>query len=415
MQKVIYYEFMESYMKDKVLNIVENLINPETGTSLKAESRIKNIEVADNSVTVEYTRDGITPLKKKELEDEMRSKLSELFSEDEITLFSFSKDSEDVFKAYGAVAPDNIDHADQNHKHDHSDGSSCGSSQPAGLKAGHGPVGEDRKRVKNVKNIIAIASGKGGVGKSTVTTNLAVTLTKMGKKVGVIDADIYGPSIPMLLGKRDAKPLANDEQKIIPVESCGIKFMSFGFFIGEKEPVIWRGPMLGGVLNQFLFDVEWGELDYLILDLPPGTGDVQLSMIQNLEVDGVAIVSTPQDVALLDATKGLEMFNKMETPVLGMIENMSYFVADESDKKYYIFGEGGVEKASEELKTNFLGEIPLEIALREGSDKGEPYMNNPAFEGRPVWEGYMGLAKSIEEVLSGKGKKSFFGKLFSKN
>ena len=211
---------------------------------------------------------------------------------------------------------------------------------------------------------------------------------------------------------RNLWPMMN--KKIIPVESCGIKFMSFGFFIEEGEPVIWRGPMLGGVLNQFLFDVEWGELDYLIIDLPPGTGDMQLSMIQSLEVDGVAVVSTPQDVALLDAKKGLEMFNKMDTPVLGMIENMSYFVADESDKKYYIFGQGGVKKACEEIKTNFLGEIPLEVELRESSDKGTPYMDNPNYEGRSVWKGYMDLAKKIDDVLEGKEKKSFFGKLFSK-
>ncbi len=232
-----------------------------------------------------------------------------------------------------------------------------------------------------------------------MTVNLGLTLRNLGFKVGFLDADIYGPSLPMLLNHRQSKPSANDQKKILPLDAFQTKFISFGLFINESDPVIWRGPMLGGVLNQFLFDVDWGDLDYLIIDLPPGTGDMQLSMIQATDIDGVIVVSTPQDVALLDSKKGLKMFHQVKVPVIGMIENMSYFSPEDipGNKKYYIFGEGVVKKSSEELNTKFLGEIPLEISVREGSDTGAPYMNNPANEGRPVYNGYLAIAQNINE------------------
>jgi ATP-binding protein involved in chromosome partitioning len=222
----------------------------------------------------------------------------------------------------------------------------------------------------------------------------------------------------MLLNQRGAKPGATSEKKIIPVDAYGIPFISFGLFINENDPVIWRGPMLGGVLNQFLFDVAWEDLDYLIIDLPPGTGDMQLSMIQATDIDGAIVVSTPQDVAVLDSKKGLNMFNQVKVPVLGMVENMSYFVPEDNlSKKYYIFGEGGVKKAAAELNVNLLGEIPLEIALREGSDNGKPYMNEKKNEGKPVWNSYMSLAKNInqcfDETSNPNESKGFFKRLFS--
>ena len=224
--------------------------------------------------------------------------------------------------------------------------------------------------------------------------------------------------MPMLLNQREAKPGATTEKKILPIDAYGIPFISFGLFINEKDPVIWRGPMLGGVLNQFLFDVAWSDLDYLIIDRPPGTGDMQLSMVQATEIDGVVVVSTPQDVAILDTKKGLNMFNQDKIPVLGMVENMSYFVPDDApNKKYYIFGDGGVKKAAAELDVNLLAEIPLEIALREGSDKGLPYMNEKKHEGRPVWNAYMMLAKNVEQSFeespSAGPQKGFFKRLFS--
>ena len=268
-------------------------------------------------------------------------------------------------------------------------------SQPAQIKAGHGTI-DKKKPVLGVNKIIAIGSGKGGVGKSTFTANLAISLSKLGKKVGVIDADIYGPSLPMIFGKRDEKPRSNSEKKIIPVESFGIKFMSFGFFINEQDPVIWRGPMLGGVLNQFLFDVDWSGLDYLLIDLPPGTGDIQLSMIQNAHVDGAIIISTPQDIALLDAKKGAEMFKKLNLPIIGMVENMSSFICGSCGTEHFIFGEGGVQKAVQQLEIGFLGKIPLELELRTGSDKGLPYMAQDIFQERPVWKAFTEIANKVD-------------------
>ena len=224
--------------------------------------------------------------------------------------------------------------------------------------------------------------------------------------------------MPMLLNQRGTKPGATDDKKILPIDAYGIPFISFGLFINEKDPVIWRGPMLGGVLNQFLFDVAWEGLDYLIIDLPPGTGDMQLSMIQATDIDGAIVVSTPQDVALLDSKKGLAMFNQVKVPILGMVENMSYFVPDDNQsKKYFIFGEGGVKKAAQELNVNLLAEIPLEIALREGSDTGKPYMNEKKYEGRPVWNAYMSLAKNVDQCFNEQSTtdepKGFFKRLFS--
>src|SRR5690606_32855421 len=184
-------------------------------------------------------------------------------------------------------------------------------------------------------------------------------------------------------------------KKIVPETAHGIKFMSFGLFIKEDDPVIWRGPMLGGVLNQFLFDVDWGELDYLIIDLPPGTGDMQLSMVQATEVDGAIIVTTPQDVAILDAAKGLKMFEQVKVPILGVVENMASFICDSCDKTHYIFGHGGAENMAKKMNVPFLGEIPLEGPLRSGSDVGTPYMSDAAHKDRPAWKGFSAIGMAL--------------------
>lgn len=224
-----------------------------------------------------------------------------------------------------------------------------------------------------VTNIIAVASGKGGVGKSTVASNLAVSLATAGYAVGLADVDIYGPSIPTMFGLETAKPRVSADRKIIPVEKYGVKLLSMGFLVDPEKAVIWRGPMVTSAVKQFLGDTQWGELDFLILDLPPGTGDIQLTIVQTVPLSGAVIVSTPQRVALADARKGVAMFDQVGVPVLGVVENMAYFTPDElPDSKYYIFGKGGAKDLATELKVNFLGEIPLVESIRTNADDGTP-------------------------------------------
>jgi len=225
-----------------------------------------------------------------------------------------------------------------------------------------------------VKNTIAVASGKGGVGKSTVAVNLAVALALDGAKVGLIDADIYGPSIPMMLGINDKPKIFQDTAtaKMVPLENYGVKVMSIGFLIDDDAPVIWRGPMASGAIKQFMSDVHWDELDYLIFDLPPGTGDIQLTLVQTIPLSGAVVVTTPQDVSIIDVKKALKMFQRVNVPILGIVENMSYFIAPDTGKRYDIFGTGGGKKLAEELSIPLLGSIPISQETREGGDKGKP-------------------------------------------
>ena len=232
------------------------------------------------------------------------------------------------------------------------------------------PASPSPNEFPNIGKIIVVASGKGGVGKSTVAVNLAIGLAAMGKKVGILDADIYGPSIPRMLGL-SGKP-DTDGKMLRPKQAYGLKAMSIGLLIDEDTPMIWRGPMVMSALRQMMKDVDWGELDILVVDMPPGTGDAQLTMAQNVPLAGAVIVSTPQPIALIDARKGLAMFQKTEVPVLGIIENMSYFVSPESGEVSHIFGEGGARQTAEELGIPFLGEIPIYMSIRETSDAGTP-------------------------------------------
>lgn len=391
-------------MLDEIKKRLNEIKNPATGMSFASENRWQHVSLEGDKVTGQYNRDGISPTEKRAIETEIQKTLSDLVGLDNIIIKTTSSQSQDVFKALdkNGTAPK---------------AASVENTQPAQIKAGHGTI-DKKKPVPGVGKIIAVGSGKGGVGKSTFTANLAISLAKQGHKVGVIDADIYGPSLPMIFGKREEKPRSNSERKIIPVEAFGVKFMSFGFFIDEKDPVIWRGPMLGGVLNQFLFDVDWTGTDFLLIDLPPGTGDIQLSMIQNAHVDGAIIISTPQDVALLDAKKGLEMFKKLNLPIIGMVENMSSFICTSCGTEHHIFGEGGVGRAVEQLDTKLLGQIPLEIELRTGSDKGEPYMAQASFEGRPVWKSFMSVTQNVEAFFQPEKtptKPGLMSKIFGMN
>jgi ATP-binding protein involved in chromosome partitioning len=234
----------------------------------------------------------------------------------------------------------------------------------------------DRTGIAGVKNILAISSGKGGVGKSTVAVNVAVALAQLGSKVGLIDADIYGPNAPTMLGLEKAKVMVHqgeDGEILEPTFNHGVKLVSMGFLIDPDQPVIWRGPMLNGIIRRFLYQVEWGELDYLIVDMPPGTGDAQLTLAQAVPMAGAVIVTTPQTVALLDSRRGLKMFQQLGVPVLGIVENMSYFIPpDLPERQYDLFGSGGGEKTAKELGIPLLGCIPLEISLRQGGDSGVP-------------------------------------------
>lgn len=245
-----------------------------------------------------------------------------------------------------------------------------------------------------VKNIIAVVSGKGGVGKSTVAANLALALSQGGAKVGLMDADIYGPSVPIMFGVRGERPMMMDIEgkgMIIPLEKYGIKLMSIGLLVDEKNAVVWRGPMASSAIRQFVTDVYWDELDYLVVDMPPGTGDIHLTLMQTVPVTGAVIVTTPQDVALADAKKGIAMFGQaqMNVPIVGLVENMSYFVpAELPDNKYYIFGKEGGKRLADEYDLPFLGQIPLVQSIREGGDQGVPVMVSDDMVSRKAFEGF---------------------------
>lgn len=261
---------------------------------------------------------------------------------------------------------------------------------PPNLKIGQHPQPQAEKILPpGVKKIIAVGSGKGGVGKSTVSANLAVALAKAGKKVGLLDADIYGPSQPRMMGL-DQRPQGDAEGKLLPPEAYGIKVMSMGLLLEEGQSVVWRGPMLVGTLQQFLTDVNWGELDVLVVDLPPGTGDVLLTLGQKSELSGVVMVSTPQDVALIDARKGIDMLNKMDIPVIGMIENMSVYHCPKCGHEEHVFGHGGVKAEAEKIRAPLLAQLPIDLETRLGGD-----------EGRPVAAGVGVMAEAYAE-LAGK-------------
>ncbi len=254
---------------------------------------------------------------------------------------------------------------------------SAPSAPPQGAAHAHHAPGQPQSQrpakagIPGIKAIVAVASGKGGVGKSTTAVNLALALKANGLSVGILDADVYGPSMPRLLGIT-GKPKQIDGRTIVPMENYGLKAMSMGFLVDEGTAMIWRGPMVQSALMQMLREVAWGELDVLVVDMPPGTGDAQLTMAQQVPLSGAVIVSTPQDLALIDARKGLNMFNKVEVPVLGIVENMSYFIAPDTGARYDIFGHGGAKAEAEKIGVPFLGEVPLTVEIRETSDAGTP-------------------------------------------
>jgi ATP-binding protein involved in chromosome partitioning len=314
-----------SVAEEDVLNALRKVEDPDLHRDLVSLGLVKNVRVAANdvSVTVELTTPAC-PLQGK-----------------------IKSDVEQAIRGIPGVANVRVEMT-----------ANVRSTVSAGTK------------VSGIKNTVSIASGKGGVGKSTVAVNLAVALAESGACVGLMDADVYGPSIPMMMGLA-GKPRVEDN-KLVPMAAFGVKVISMGFLIPDDQPVIWRGPMLHGAIQQFLAEVAWGELDYLLVDLPPGTGDVQLSLSQNIPMTGSVFVTTPQDVSLLDVKRGIAMFQKVRVPILGMIENMSYFVCSGCNKRTEIFGYGGGKKAAERLGIPFFGELPIDTDLREGGDTGRP-------------------------------------------
>ena len=328
-----------SFKKEDIYKALDTITAPGEGKSLVENKNITNIVVFGNEVEVDVTISNPTLQAKKKTEAEITK----------------------VIKA-------NVSDAIQ---------------VKINLKVEKPAVKENPNKIRgkeipNIKNIIAIASGKGGVGKSTITANTAISLAKMGFNVGVLDADVYGPSQHIMFDVEKAKPLSvniEGRSKMKPVESYGVKLLSLGFFTDPGQAVIWRGPMASKALNQLIFDADWGELDFLLIDLPPGTGDVHLSIVQALPISGAVIVSTPQNIALADAKKGVAMFQQenINVPVLGIIENMAYFTPEElPNNKYYIFGKDGAKNLAEDIKTKFLGEIPLVQSIRESGDVGRP-------------------------------------------
>jgi ATP-binding protein involved in chromosome partitioning len=325
--------------KNEILKALETITIAGEGKSMVESGAVKNIVVFGKEVVIDLTIATPAMHIKKRAEDDIKKLIHEQFSPDAVVKVNIKVE-----------APEKA-------------------ANPNEIKG---------KAIPGIKNIIAVASGKGGVGKSTVTANLAVTLAKMGFNVGVLDADIYGPSMPIMFDVESEKPISitvDGRSKMKPIESYEVKILSIGFFTAPSQAVIWRGPMASKALNQMIFDADWGELDFMLIDLPPGTGDIHLSIMQSLPITGAVVVSTPQAVALADAKKGVSMFlsDSINVPVLGIIENMAYFTPEElPNNKYYIFGKEGAKNLAEDLQVPFLGEVPIVQSIREAGDYGRP-------------------------------------------
>ncbi len=328
-----------SFKKQDIYQALETITEPGEGKSLVENNNIKNVVIFGNEVNVDVTINNPTLQAKKKIESEITKAIKTKIDESIEVKINLKVEK---------PAP----------------------KQDPNLIKG--------KPIPNIKNIIAVASGKGGVGKSTITANLAVSLAKMGFNVGVLDADIYGPSQHIMFDVEKEKPLSvqvDGRSKMKPIENYGVKLLSLGFFTNPDQAVIWRGPMASKALKQLIFDGAWGELDFLLIDLPPGTGDVHLSIVQALPINGAVVVSTPQNIALADAKKGVAMFQQdsIKVPVLGIVENMAYFTPEElPNNKYYIFGKDGAKNLANDINTTFLGEIPLVQSIRESGDVGHP-------------------------------------------
>jgi ATP-binding protein involved in chromosome partitioning len=353
-----------SFTKQDIYKALETITEPGEGKSLIENKNISNLVVFGSEVIVDVSISNPALQAKKKIELEIKK-----------AIHSHVDEKIDVKVNVKSIAPPKKE-------------------QDSNLIKG--------KKIPNIQNIIAVASGKGGVGKSTITANAAISLAKMGFKVGVLDADIYGPSMHLMFDVEKERPISiniDGRSKMKPIENYGVKLLSLGFFTNPNQAVIWRGPMASKALNQLIFDADWGELDFLLIDLPPGTGDVHLSIVQALPINGAVIVSTPQNIALADAKKGVAMFQQesIQVPVLGIVENMAYFTPEElPDNKYYIFGKDGAKHLAEDITTKFLGEVPLVQSIRESGDVGHPVALQ---ENTPLEKAFTDITKEMVSEL----------------
>lgn len=370
---------MSEVTRDQVLEALGTVIDGDSGGDIVSLGWVTGVQIKNGHVTFVIE---VPPQRAHEFEPHRKR------GEDAVL------DVPGVLSATGVLTAHNTD---------------PGAARPAGAPE-HGGASCQQElpgklALPTIKNVIAVASGKGGVGKSTTAVNLAMALSKLGLKTGLFDADIYGPSVPRMMGLRDAKlESSEDESRLLPLENHGVKCMSIGFMVPEDAPIIWRGPMVIGALEQLLRDVEWGDIDVLVVDLPPGTGDTQLTMCQRVPLTGAVIVSTPQDIALLDARKGLNMFRKVEVPVFGIIENMSYYLCPKCGHREEIFSHGGARKTAEELNCDFLGEVPLDIKIRETSDSGTPIVISDP-DGAHA-QSYLAIAKAVWAKVTASGTRT---------
>ena len=367
---------MTSFGEQQVLAALKSVIDPARGRDLVSLGMVSGIAIRDGNVVFSI-----------ETEPARAAALEPVRKAAEAAVEAIPGVLSVTALLTGARAPQAQPHS---HDHDHH-----------GHGHGHAAVAPrqiPKSLVPGARAIVAVASGKGGVGKSTTTTNLAVAMAAQGLKVGLLDADVYGPSQPRMLGIT-GRPRSPDGKTLEPMQNYGVLCMSIGFLVPEDTATIWRGPMVMGALQQMMRDVAWGELDILLVDMPPGTGDAQLTMAQQVPLAGAIIVSTPQDIALLDARKGLNMFAKVEVPVLGIIENMSYFCCPNCGHRTEIFSHGGARQEADKLGAEFLGEIPLDIRIRETSDAGRPIVIDEP--GSPLSNAYMQIAARVWEKISG--------------
>ncbi|MDF1685181.1 MAG: Mrp/NBP35 family ATP-binding protein [Parvibaculaceae bacterium] len=365
---------MSSLSKEAILSALREVIDPDTGKNVVDSGMMQGLVVRNGNVGFSLEVDPAEGAQKEPLRKACEDRLIKLKGLISVTA---------VLTAHRS-AEERAEEANQ--------------SAPVA------PAAPQKKRaapppslgIPGVKAIIAIASGKGGVGKSTVAVNIALALSQLGMKIGLLDADIYGPSIPMMMGL-SGKPETTEDKKLIPMENHGIKTMSIGCMVEPGTAMIWRGPMVQSALQQMMMDVKWGELDLLVVDMPPGTGDAQLTMAQKVPLAGAVIVSTPQDIALLDAVRGIAMFEKTNIPILGLVENMAWFEAPGSNEKTYIFGQGGVKRTAEKMGKDLLGEVPLVPAIREGMDQGKPIVAQDP--NSPTAAPFIAIAKKLKENL----------------